>query len=136
MITSAEEFVQLRLSADRQQYTRAAHDTAPTWVWIDVIERFPDMKKWVAHNKTVPIDILQILANDDEPNVRLMVAKKRKLSLDIFEKLAYDSEESVRFAIANNRSTPSHVLENLLNDKWERVVRRAKERLSEMEYPE
>ena len=55
MIGSAEEFVRLRSSSNLIDYQRAAHDDAPDAVWLDVIQRFPDYRFWVAHNKTVPV---------------------------------------------------------------------------------
>lgn len=62
MIRSAEEFVRLRKSDQREEYERAANDSASIEVWRDVISLYPDMHRWVAHNKTVPIEILAILA--------------------------------------------------------------------------
>ncbi len=56
MINSADDFVRLRCSEDRNEYERAAWDEAPLEVWLDVIERFPDMRFWVACNKTVPME--------------------------------------------------------------------------------
>ena len=130
MIVSAEEFVRLRLSDEHHEYARAANDNASESVWLEVIQEYPEMRKWVAHNKTIPISILQILANDVDSAVRSMVARKRKLPADIIERLAQDSDASVRFAIACNKSTPRYVLEMLLNDDWENIVERAGKRLT------
>ncbi|NNN20586.1 MAG: hypothetical protein HKL80_01105, partial [Acidimicrobiales bacterium] len=90
MIDSAEEFVRLRNSTDPAAYNRAAREEAPLQVWHDLIERFPEFKLWVANNKTVPMEILEILASDPDGTVRLMVAAKNKLTSDILEKLAFD----------------------------------------------
>ena len=60
VITSAEEFVQLRTSRNPDEYHRAAHEEASVETWLDVIERFPDMRSWVAHNKTVPLEPARI----------------------------------------------------------------------------
>ncbi len=57
MIESPEEFVRLRTSKDPDQYRRAAHETAPPEVWLAIIEKFPEMRQWVAHNKTILADI-------------------------------------------------------------------------------
>ena len=72
MIESAEEFIRLRGSGDPAEYGRAAHDQAPDGVWLDVIRRFPEYRFWVAHNKTVPVSILRILAADSDERVRGM----------------------------------------------------------------
>lgn len=66
MIESADEFVRLRTSQDRAEYHRAAHDEATEATWIEVLERFPDMRVWVAHNKTVPLTILERLRHDSD----------------------------------------------------------------------
>ncbi|GAB3057174.1 hypothetical protein GCM10027053_18500 [Intrasporangium mesophilum] len=44
---------------------------------MDVIERFPDMRLWVAQNKTVPLSILEVLREDADERVVWMVRKKR-----------------------------------------------------------
>jgi hypothetical protein len=74
MIMSAQEFVELRTSVRQEDYLRAATDSAAPEVWVDVIQRFPEMKVWVAHNKTVPLEVLRLLASDSYPRVRFAVA--------------------------------------------------------------
>ena len=53
-ITSAEEFVRLRTSEDPDEYLVSDNGAASDEVWLDVIARYPEMKEWVVHNKTVP----------------------------------------------------------------------------------
>jgi hypothetical protein len=133
MITSAEEFVALRTSDDSDEYTRAAWEDAPTHVWLEVIEKHPDMRAWVAHNKSIPESIIRILAVDSEWRVRITIARKRKTPPDILETLAKDSDESIRHAVAFNRKTPAWILEMVLNDEWINVRETAKERRAEIE---
>ena len=116
MIASAEEFVRLRNSEVADEYSRAAEDVAPTKVWLDVICRFPEMREWVVHNRTVPIEVLNLLARDDAGSVRATVADKRKLSSELFELLARDNDELVRQRVAYNKKAPRHLLEHLLMD--------------------
>jgi len=116
MITSAEEFVRLRNSDIHEEYSRAADDDAPEAVWRDVIDRFPEMREWVVHNKTVPVEILEVLARDDAASVRATVADKRKLSGELFDLLARDADEVVRQRVALNKKVPVHVLEHLAID--------------------
>lgn len=106
MIESAEEFVRLRCSDDPDLYLRATHESAPEHVWREVIEKYPKMRCWVAHNKTVPHSILEVLANDPDPKVRYFVAMKRKISPLLCKRLATDPDESVRLAIARNEKDP------------------------------
>ncbi|OEC92547.1 hypothetical protein [Acinetobacter sp. YK3] len=116
MINSAEEFILLRNSETRDEYIRAAYEDASDLVWIDVISRFPEMREWVAYNKTVPLNILEILARDENESVRAAVAIKRKLSPELFDLLYRDSSEEVRHRIACNKKTPIYILKMLTND--------------------
>ena len=128
-IVSAAEFVRLRTSADPLEYGRAAHAEMPADVWMTLISEYPDMRKWAAHNKTVPIEILTILASDPDRDVRRMVAVKRKLTPEILERLSDDEDEAVRRAVAQHRRTPRHVLVQLRDDPWQEIRRIAGERL-------
>jgi hypothetical protein len=76
VIESSEEFVRLRISDDPADYGRAAHDEATEETWRDVIKRFPEMRFWVAQNKTVSLSILEELRNDPDERVRSMVRAK------------------------------------------------------------
>ena len=129
MIVSAEEFVRLRNSEVADEYSRASEDTAPAKVWFDVIYRFPEMREWVVHNRTVPIKVLDLLARDDASSVRATVADKRKLSSELFELLARDNDELVRLRVAYNKKAPMHVLERLLMDSSALVHAAAAKRL-------
>lgn len=120
-IASAEEFVRLRSSDSADEQRRATHDPAAEEVWLDVIDRFPDYRTWVAHNKTVPLAILKTLSRDRAPEVRFAVAMKRKLDADLFETLSRDTDDGVRARIALNRKTPEHIVTRLLSDVSELV---------------
>ncbi len=134
MIHTAEEFVRLRTSENPDEYYRAAHEEAPIEVWLEVIRRFPDMREWVAHNKTVPIEILDVLSNDTDENVRLMVAAKRKLPEYLQLKLATDPDSGVRHHIAWNPKATKKVLETLLDDEWSVIREKVSERIEKKEY--
>ena len=80
MIKSANEFIRLRTNEIEQEYHRATNDTADISIWTEIIEKHPDFKQWVVQNKTVPMEILEILTLDSDPNVRGAVARKRKMN--------------------------------------------------------
>ncbi|MEU9974091.1 hypothetical protein [Streptomyces sp. NPDC051014] len=126
---SAEEFVRLRFSDDPEQYGRASSESASLEVWTEVVERYPEARFWVAHNKTVPLEILRVLAADPDPSVRSMVAVKRKLTAGILAQFATDPVESVRLSVARHKKTSRSVLEKLLSDDWREVRETAQERL-------
>ncbi len=117
MIHSAEQFVALRTSTERSDYEQAVAEQATVETWTDVIARFPEMRTWVAHNKTVPLEILRILAKDADRVVRASVAEKRKLDRKLFEALSRDPEEVVRERIAYNKKTPFDIIEQLAGDE-------------------
>ncbi|MFP5459768.1 MAG: hypothetical protein ACLGG7_13615 [Bacteriovoracia bacterium] len=129
MIRSAKEFIELRTSHVPTDYQRAATDSASLEVWYEIINHFPEMKVWVAHNKTVPSEILAILATDADPDVRFVVAQKNKLPRDVMERLARDDQEEVRRRIAYNKMVPLHVLLDLSKDESESVREAASRRL-------
>jgi hypothetical protein len=131
VIASAEEFVALRTSDDLGEQARATHEPAPEAVWLDVIARFPDMRPWVVHNKTVPLAILHLLADDPDPDVRWWVATKRKADSDLLDKLSRDPNDGVRARVACNRSTPLWLLERLAADPSEDVAEGARNQLAE-----
>jgi hypothetical protein len=132
MIKSAEEFVFFRSSEEINLYQRAAREPATEEIWLEVIQKYPDMRTWVAHNKTVPLSILEILSRDEDPIVRHMVAMKRKLGRDmsILKRLAQDPDDTVRMRVALNPKTPDIILEQLLDDKCSRVFEEAQNRLN------
>ncbi len=130
MIKSAEEFHRLRTSSKSEEYGRAANEPSDETVWLDVTKRYPDMRFWVAQNKTVPLSILKLLASDDDGHVRSMVAAKRKLDLDTFALLARDADAGVRHQVACNAKTPSDVLRDLSQDEEPFVASAALEGLA------
>ena len=133
MIETAEEFVRLRTSDVEEEYYRAAHEPASLHVWLEVIAKYPDMRFWVAHNKTVPLEILDILAKDGDSKVRSMVASKNKLTPKLLEQLSRDDHESVRQTVACHRKVSIPVLERLTKDPQIIVATVASEKLSKRE---
>ncbi|WP_175746630.1 hypothetical protein [Burkholderia pyrrocinia] len=125
MIESAEEFIALRDSLVKDEYDRSTTDSASASVWRDVIARYPDYRKWVAHNKTVPLEILEELCQFDA-DVRYCVAIKRKLSMEMFERLSKDSSPLVRQGIASNKKAPISIINGLTLDDDEDVARVAR----------
>lgn len=98
MIKTVDEFITLRQSDNANEQYRASHDNADISVWLDIIKNYPDFKTWVIHNKTIPIEILETLSADQNPNVRADVARKRKINDKIFNLLSVDPDENVRYA--------------------------------------
>lgn len=130
-IESADEFVRLRYSNNPADYQRAAGEEAAVGVWRDVIDRYPDARKWVAQNKTVPLEILADLASDADPEVRRMVVMKRKLTPELLDQLAVDDDEAIRMRVAMHRNVSEDTLRRLCEDSWERIREIVAERLGD-----
>jgi hypothetical protein len=129
MIRSADEFQRLRTSSKPEEYGRAATEAADEAVWLDVLEKYPDMRFWVAQNKTVPLGVLRLLASDEDPRVRSMVAMKRTLDPEAFALLVRDEDVRVRHRVACNPKAPTEVLHQLSKDVDRYVAAAATERL-------
>lgn len=117
MIKTAKEFIQLRQSENTEDQYRASHDLAEMDVWLEIIDIYPEFKKWVIHNKTIPIEILETLCHDNDPNVRSEVARKRKINDKIFNALSIDVDENVRYALmCNTKLTIEQIKKIKVND--------------------
>ena len=89
------------------------------------------MKKWIVHNKKVPLEILKLLVNDSDDDIRFSIAMKRKIDESMFKKLSEDSNYSIRLAIARNAKVPINILRYLTNDIEPEIARVARQILSE-----
>ena len=123
MIKSAQEFITLRSSKIKEEYDRASNETADISTWIEVIENHPDFKEWVIHNKTVPVEILELLALDNDPNIRCAVARKRKISDKIFLALSRDRDDNVRYALLCNTALGKEKLKQIqtTDSEWLKI---------------
>jgi hypothetical protein len=114
-----------------EEYVRAAHDSAPDSVWLDVIERFPSMREWVANNKTVSTDILKRLLQDPDHRVRFALACVNRLTPEMIDALAADADESIRAHICRHKRCPLALLERLAKNPSQWVAAHAQEALKE-----
>jgi hypothetical protein len=130
MIHSVDEFVRLRTSQDPSAYGRSADESASDETWLEIIKRFPDMRFWVAVNKTIPAHIMELLASDPDPRVRGHIARKNRASLSILTKLASDPEPSVRHGVIANKKVPLDLLQKLAGDNEPFVARDARNALA------
>ena len=129
MIKTASEFIALRTSTIPEEYQRAGREEAPFEVWMELIENHPEMRFWVACNKTVISKELQtILAKDEDWRVRSQIASKYPLDRGLYEMLSVDKHEAVRNTIVHNKRVPLDILEKIIReDTDEYVVNNAKE---------
>ncbi|WP_442600727.1 hypothetical protein [Paenibacillus sp. KN14-4R] len=134
MITSATEFYRLRTSENPDEYLRAAWEEASVEVWKEVINTYPDMAFWVAQNKTVPFEVMDILSEHPEWRVRCMIASKNKITEDLQMKFVNDIEVLVRRSIARHKKATLKILQIFINDEDEEIRAIAKSRIEEGRY--
>jgi hypothetical protein len=133
MIKSADEFIRLRTSEIKEEYDHSEHDNADITTWTEVIDKYPDYKEWVIHNKTVPIEILERLTLDNDPKIRSAVARKRKINDKIFLTLSVDKDENVRYALMCNTNLTVDKLRQIKTADSHWLVKQLNERIKEIE---
>ncbi|ANY23612.1 hypothetical protein [Gordonia terrae] len=132
MITSLSEYESLLNSDDLEDRHRVARDSAPAEVWLRIISEVPEYRAFVVQNKTLPLDVLRILAQDVDRDVRFTVAMRRAAAKDetIARLLASDSDAGVRAALAKNPKLDQTVLQQLARDEDEWVRECAQDSLA------
>jgi hypothetical protein len=131
MIETVDEFIRLVKSDDPDERRRSAWEDALPQVWRSLVKGHPEMRFWVAHNRTVPEEMLRILAVDPEWRVRHRVASRRSCSSDILELLSNDTNDSIASLVAGHPNTPSLALRRLAQYPWDQVSTKAIRQLSE-----
>lgn len=129
MIISAEEFKRLRTSENLEEQRFSAQETAEVSVWFEVIEKFPELKVWVAHNKTIQLEVLEFLAKDQDEKVRSSIARKRKINQKIFDLLKNDRDENVRYALLSNTKLSLDMKKEVKVDDSEWLMKELNEKL-------
>ncbi len=134
MVNTAEEYAYLGEDGVPGGYIRIAVEEASIEVWLEVIKGFPELRRIVAHNKPIQIEILEILAFDPDEEVRAEVSNRRKLNLPLFAALATDTSRLVLGGIVQNPKVPTGVLELLLKDPDECIREVAPEKLNKRSF--
>ncbi|WP_175746628.1 hypothetical protein [Burkholderia pyrrocinia] len=128
MIHDADEFKRYSQSDDDEEFSRI-YDSAEDVIWLDILEKYPDLSFYVVQNHTISERILDQLSLSEDRGVRWEVATKRRISRIIFERLSRDADAGVRQRIACNPKVPDDILIFLSVDLDELVSEFAKERL-------
>jgi hypothetical protein len=106
---------------------RAAQASAS--VWREILSKHPDLAVWVAANRTVPAEIIEILTAHPRIQVRAAVASNPELHDDAMIRLAHDKSDLVRMRIACNSQATRDVLAHLVADTCVVVSKHAQARL-------
>ena len=76
----------------------------------------------LAHNPSLNPEILELIANDPNPEIRSYIIGHPNLTIELWQKLAKDDSPKVRKTIACLRKSPRQVLELLASDKDQEVL--------------
>ncbi len=92
----------------------------------------PVVAERVAENSQTAPDTLKKLSNSDCSEVRCAVTENKNTPTEILQLLAADENPDVRYKMAENPETPAPILETLKTDENPYVVARAQETLNQM----
>jgi len=130
MIETAQEFVFLCCSKNDSDIARSLSEEASLDVWTDLIFNFKSHQIDVAQNRTIPSEIMRILAAQGDEVVRSILAEKRRLPPDLFDLLSKDPSSLVRKKVAANKKTSIDIVRSLVDDVDEEVARVAEFQLN------
>ncbi|MEU8222521.1 hypothetical protein [Kribbella sp. NPDC048915] len=125
MIGSADEFVGLRRSWDGTDWQRIKRDEAPLEVWLEIVREHPDMRFWVAFNRTLPAEVVRLLSQDSDWRVRARIASRKDAPGDVLAALSADPHDAVAASVAGNPGTPDDALTRLTGHHWDQVRSKA-----------
>jgi hypothetical protein len=129
-IREAREFKEL---CDIDSDTSFAHQQASEEVWLEILQKYPEITMAVASNKTIPDSIIERLSRSEDFEIRWTIATKRRLSRKLFDRLAADPDSSVRHRITCNPKAPKEILRQLTNDTDEMVADSARRKLEKLQ---
>jgi len=132
MIHSYDDLVALLTSSDRSINQSALIEEAPAFVWLEIIEAYPELRGIIAQNKTIPDAVIDILSRDQDSRIRGWIAMKRKTPPEVLARLAQDDSDGVRRSVVYNVKTPDAVLELLLEDSMPDISAKAAQRLTKI----
>jgi len=108
------------------------HEPA-NWTCYNPGESTPAWVVQAAENSCTPVDILDMLAESCNLDVRMAVADNRGASLDAMMLLAHDESADLRYQIAENHNIDESVLRLLADDSHPYVAHRAQKTLRRLE---
>jgi hypothetical protein len=134
-IRSAEQFNVLCRSEDPLDREKATTQKAAyPGLWREVLERAPDLAKWVAINETVGPRLLDELASWPDPEVRKWVCDHPRVWLKTLDRLAFEADPAVRRRAVYNARLSDRQLRRLQSDSDPQVAAEAARRLTARRY--
>ena len=133
LIHNASEFIDTLENPESSDHALIRFGMASTTTWLEIIQHSEDAAVWVALNKTIPVEVIEVLAQHSSARVRRFAAAKNRITPELILLLSTDSDPSVRLRIAIHKKTGAEILRQLLRDDWEQVVETARKRLDALE---
>jgi hypothetical protein len=108
------------------------HESA-NWTCYSAGETTPEWVLLAAENASTPVEILEMLAESCNIEVRMAVADNPAASVDTMMLLAEDTNADLRYQIAENHNIDKSVLKLLTDDSHPYVAHRAQKTLKRLE---
>jgi hypothetical protein len=122
-VTSVEAYLEIVDEDDvRARWVRVAEP-----VWLSLLDSGYS-KRSILFNKKLPLRVLEILANDGDPEIRAEVASKRAAA-PLLDLLARDESPLVRGRVACNAKSSMDAIKTLAHDSVATVANAARDRL-------
>ncbi|MDY6804460.1 MAG: HEAT repeat domain-containing protein [Cyanobacteriota bacterium] len=112
--------------SDDRLYIAGSCKTPVSVMELLATDQDENVRRTLAENCSLPLDLRLQLTRDPSYGVRASLAKERyrfSTPVEVLETLAADESEYVRAVVAGKRETPSSVLENLAHDESQKVRR-------------
>lgn len=117
MIENPGEFHRFWMSGNPMLRHKLTHDEASVETWRAIVMSLPEARSTVARNKTLPAEILVMLARDEDPLVREEVAGRRGIPVEAQMILVDDAVMLVRHRLAFNASVGDELRARLVEDR-------------------
>lgn len=95
MISNIEEYIRLCDSDCRKDNRRTVTEELSQEVVSEILKNHPDRYAWLIHNKLIPGNILEVLIENNDEDIRCTIAMKRCCNRFTFEKLVHDKSDAV-----------------------------------------
>ncbi|MHC5765107.1 MAG: variant leucine-rich repeat-containing protein [Nostoc sp.] len=99
------------------------HPNLTEALWLQLAEDTEISVREVAATINAPVSVLELLAQDEQVEVRIKVATNPNTPISVLQLLAGDENSSVRTAAASNSNLPETILTQLANDEKVEVRR-------------
>jgi hypothetical protein len=80
---------------------------ASTQTWLEIIHHSEEAAVWVALNKTIPLEVIEVLAKHSSAQVRRFAADKNQITPGLILLLVTDSDPSACLRITKRRAWKS-----------------------------